>query len=91
MAGVVAAIVPAVVYEFPNLGPTLTEAGDDIEDWLVDGPLDLKRRECASTATILATGSKIAAGSSGGVMQERAPSSSSSPGSCSRSCSRSSS
>jgi predicted PurR-regulated permease PerM len=42
---VVAAIVPPVIDEFTNLGPTLREGADDIEDWLVDGPLGLERRD----------------------------------------------
>jgi predicted PurR-regulated permease PerM len=45
LAGITAAIVPPVVDEFADLGPTLEEAADDIEEWLVDGPLDLKRRD----------------------------------------------
>jgi predicted PurR-regulated permease PerM len=45
IAGVIAAIVPSIVDEFRDLGPTLEEAGDDLEEWLVDGPLDLERRE----------------------------------------------
>jgi len=42
---VVAAIVPPVIDEFSNLGPTLRQAGNDIEDWLVEGPLGLDRRD----------------------------------------------
>jgi predicted PurR-regulated permease PerM len=45
VAGIVAAIVPPIIDQFSNLGPTLEQAGDDIEDWLVTGPLELERRE----------------------------------------------
>lgn len=38
---VVAAIGPAVVGEFDDLDVTLEQAVDDVEDWLVDGPLSL--------------------------------------------------
>jgi putative heme transporter len=70
VAGVVAAIVPAVVDEFRNLGPTLTQAGDDIEDWLVDGPLELQRRDVREYREDLGDRvARIAAGSSGGVIE----------------------
>lgn len=45
VAGAVAAIVPPTVNELEGLGDTLESALDDIEDWLVDGPLHLDRRE----------------------------------------------
>src|SRR5690606_37086398 len=39
-------IVPRVADEFSTLGPTITEALDDVEDWLVeDSPFDLDRRD----------------------------------------------
>lgn len=38
-----ASIVPATVDELEGLGDTLEAALDDIEDWLVDGPLQLDR------------------------------------------------
>ncbi len=44
VAGVVAVIVPPITGEFDNLGPTLREAGDDIEDWIAD-TFDRKRSE----------------------------------------------
>jgi putative heme transporter len=69
VVGVIAAIVPAIVDEFRNLGPTLTEAGDDVEDWLVDGPFDLKRKQVTNYRDDL--GDRItgfAEGSSGGVV-----------------------
>jgi predicted PurR-regulated permease PerM len=39
-------IVPAVTDEFSSLGPTLTEAVDDVQQWLVeDAPVDLDERD----------------------------------------------
>jgi predicted PurR-regulated permease PerM len=70
VVGVVAAIAPAIVDEFRNLGPTLTKAGDDIEDWLVDGPLDLRRKDVREYREDLGDRvERIAAGSSGGVVE----------------------
>ena len=44
LAGVSAMIVPAVADEAESLGPTLTQAIDDVEDWLVDdSPFDVSR------------------------------------------------
>ena len=44
LAGVLAVIVPAVADEVDSLGPTLTQAIDDVEDWLVeDSPFDVSR------------------------------------------------
>ena len=44
LAGVSAAIAPSVADETESLGPTLTEAIDDVEDWIVeDGPFDVSR------------------------------------------------
>src|SRR5690606_41217258 len=46
LGGIVAALVPAIVDEFGDLGPTLEEAVDDLEDWLVeDSPFDISRRD----------------------------------------------
>lgn len=46
IAGVGALIIPAVVDEFSDLGPTISEATDDIERWLVeDSPFDLSRED----------------------------------------------
>lgn len=45
LAGAVAALVPATVNELEGLGDTLESALDDIEDWLVDGPLGLDRAD----------------------------------------------
>jgi predicted PurR-regulated permease PerM len=38
-------IVPPTVDEFSGLGDTLEEGIDDIESWLIDGPLDLEQRQ----------------------------------------------
>ena len=44
LAGIVALLVPAIVDEFSDLGPTLEDAVDDLEDWLVDdSPFDVSR------------------------------------------------
>ena len=45
VAGALASIVPATVSELEGLGDTIESALDDIEDWLVDGPLHLDRRD----------------------------------------------
>ncbi|MFP5254724.1 MAG: AI-2E family transporter [Acidimicrobiia bacterium] len=45
IAGALASIVPATVDELEGLGDTLETALDDVEDWMVDGPLHLDRRE----------------------------------------------
>lgn len=70
VAGVVSAIVPPIVDEFSNLGPTLSEAGNDIEDWLVTGPLELKRKEVRDYRDDLGNRvGDLVAGSSDGVVQ----------------------
>ena len=38
-------IVPPTVDEFAGLGDTLEEGIDDVEQWLVDGPLELEQRQ----------------------------------------------
>ena len=46
LAGIVSLLVPAIVNEFSDLGPTLEDAVDDIEDWLVnDSPFDISRQD----------------------------------------------
>jgi predicted PurR-regulated permease PerM len=46
VAGLAALIVPTVAREFEDLGPTLTEAVDDVETWLVeDSPFDVDRQD----------------------------------------------
>lgn len=43
LVGLGAAIVPPVIDQFGDLGDTLEDAADEIEDWLIDGPLGLDR------------------------------------------------
>jgi predicted PurR-regulated permease PerM len=46
LAGIVAALVPPITNEFEDLGPTIENAVDDVEDWLVqDSPFDVSRRD----------------------------------------------
>jgi predicted PurR-regulated permease PerM len=45
VGGIVAAIVPATVGEFDGLGETVESGLDDVEDWLIDGPLNLRRSD----------------------------------------------
>lgn len=40
LAGLV--IVPAVIDEFEDLGPTVSRGVDDVEEWLIEGPADLE-------------------------------------------------
>ncbi|MDQ3147839.1 MAG: AI-2E family transporter [Actinomycetota bacterium] len=43
LVGLGALVVPAVVQEFSDLGPVVSEGVDDVEQWLVDGPLGLEQ------------------------------------------------
>lgn len=45
VGGMVAAIVPPTVAEFDGLGETVEEGLADVETWLVDGPLNLRRSD----------------------------------------------
>jgi putative heme transporter len=46
MAGIVAVLVPSIADQFEDLGPTLENAVEDIEDWIVnDSPFDVTQRE----------------------------------------------
>jgi putative heme transporter len=46
LAGLVALLVPSIASEFEDLGPTIEDAVDDVEDWLVeDSPFDVSRRD----------------------------------------------
>jgi predicted PurR-regulated permease PerM len=68
VAGVVALIAPEIVSEFDTLGPTLQEAGDDIEDWIVD-TFDVTRRDVREYRDDLGDRiSSIGSGSSGGLL-----------------------
>lgn len=48
LGGVGTFVVPAIASEFDALGPTVTEGLDDIEEWLVEGPLDLSQQQLES-------------------------------------------
>lgn len=46
LAGIVSLLVPSIVDEFRDLGPTLEKSIDDLEDWLVnDSPFDISRQD----------------------------------------------
>jgi predicted PurR-regulated permease PerM len=46
LAGILTLLVPAIVDEFSDLGPTIEDAVDDLEDWLVeDSPFDVSRQD----------------------------------------------
>jgi putative heme transporter len=46
LVAIVAALVPTIVDEFSDLGPTLEDAVDDVEDWVVeDSPFDVSRQD----------------------------------------------
>lgn len=46
LAGIVALLVPTIAAEFEDLGPTIEDAIDDLEDWLVeDSPFDVSRQD----------------------------------------------
>ena len=46
LVGIFSLLVPAIVDEFSDLGPTLEDAVDDVEDWLVDdSPFDVSRQD----------------------------------------------
>jgi predicted PurR-regulated permease PerM len=46
LAGIVALLVPSISNEFDDLGPTIEDAIDDVENWLVeDSPFDVSRQD----------------------------------------------
>jgi putative heme transporter len=46
LSGLMAWLVPSIVHEFADLGPTLENAIDDVQDWLVnDSPFDVSRKD----------------------------------------------
>jgi putative heme transporter len=45
LVGLGALVVPAVIDEFSDLGPVVSDGVDDIEEWLVEGPLDLDQEQ----------------------------------------------
>ena len=67
IAGLVTVVAPAVSDEFGQLGPTVEAGVDEVENWLVEGPLDLSRAEIDRYRTQLveqvqASGGNIASG-----------------------------
>ena len=67
LASTGALIVPTVVDEFGSLGPTLEEANDDIDEWLVeDSPFDLTRQEVEDSRERLSEQARNALNSSDG-------------------------
>ena len=69
MAGIVALLVPSIVDEFSDLGPTLEDAVDDLEDWLVDdSPFDVSRGTSRTSASRRATGSATTLESQSGTV-----------------------
>jgi putative heme transporter len=46
LSGIMAVLVPAIANEFEDLGPTIEDAVDSVEDWLVeDSPFDISRQD----------------------------------------------
>jgi predicted PurR-regulated permease PerM len=45
IAGLILLIVPSVVSEFDELGPTVRQGADDVREWLVTGPLGLEEAQ----------------------------------------------
>lgn len=46
LAGIMAVLVPSIASEFDDLGPTIEDAVDSLEDWLVeDSPFDVSRQD----------------------------------------------
>lgn len=46
LAGIVALLAPSIANEFSDLGPTIEDAFDDVENWLVeDSPFDISRKD----------------------------------------------
>ena len=64
LAGVL--IVPAVIDEFADLGPTVSRGVDDVEEWLVEGPLELEQADIEKYRDQAAQRVSDLVGSSGG-------------------------
>jgi predicted PurR-regulated permease PerM len=46
LGGIIALLVPSIASEFDDLGPTIEDAIDDVENWLVeDSPFDVSRQD----------------------------------------------
>jgi predicted PurR-regulated permease PerM len=71
LAGIL--IVPAIAGEFADLGPTLRDAADDVETWLVeDSPFDIDRARLEELQDQAATRAREVASRSGGLLLETA-------------------
>jgi predicted PurR-regulated permease PerM len=67
LSGVVVLVAPTVSDEFADLGPTVQEGIEEVESWLVEGPLELSREEIERYRTqiveqVQASGGSIASG-----------------------------
>lgn len=67
LVGIVTLVAPAVSEEFGDLGPTVEAGIDEVENWLVEGPLELSREEIDRYRTqfvdqVQASGGSIASG-----------------------------
>ena len=73
LAAVIGVIVPVVADEFGSLGPTVTEAVDDIERWVVDDSgLDISRDDIDRGRAQLSERVRTGLRSSGGAIAEGA-------------------
>lgn len=69
VVGIGVAIVPPLVDEFGDLGPTLEDAADEVEDWLVDGPLGIERSAVTDVRERLAESTDAATASDGALVE----------------------
>jgi predicted PurR-regulated permease PerM len=73
VAGLLALVVPSFVGEVDAVGPTLTDAVDDVEDWLVeDSPFELSRESVDRMRERIGDATSRALSSSDGVTLDRA-------------------
>jgi predicted PurR-regulated permease PerM len=73
VGGLFALVVPSVVDEIDSVGPTVTAALDDVEDWLVDdSPFELSRESVERIRERVGEATARALESSGGVTVDRA-------------------
>lgn len=63
------AIVPPLADEFGDLGPTLEDATDEVEDWLVDGPLGVERSTVTDLRERLDESTDAAVSSDGALVE----------------------
>ena len=55
VVGVVALVIPSFVDELDSIGPTLSQAIDDVEDWIVtSGPFDVSRTDARDVRALIA-------------------------------------